>query len=98
MHIDHILLYRFRPGVDRTDEHLAAIRSFEGKVPGLLRLNAGRSLAGGFNGGFTHGFVMTFESAAHLQAYNKSPEHNELVAAFKQDIEEKLVFDLTRDR
>ena len=44
--------------------------------------------------GFTHGFVMTFDSQEALDNYNKSEDHNALVALFKNDIEDKLVIDL----
>ncbi len=90
----HILIYRFKPGVDRVDEHLEAIRAFEGKTPGLSSLECGRNLSTSPSGErFTHGFVMTFDSSEALEAYRKSPAHREFVKRFKDDVEAKAIFD-----
>ena len=92
--INHILLYRFKPGVDRIDEHLQVISHFEGRVKGLVGLRLGRNIGKHSSSKYTHGFVMTFEDKLCLQAYNKSPAHDDLVNRFKDDIEDKLVIDL----
>lgn len=94
MKIQHILLYRFRGGRDRIEEHLAAIGAFRGRTPGLLALQCGRNVHPSCAGRFTHGFVMTFASRADLDAYNRSEPHRELVETFKPDLEDKFIFDL----
>jgi hypothetical protein len=93
MRIHHVLLYRFKPGIDRIDEHLRAILAFRDTTEGLLDLKCGRNVAERYAGRFTHGFVMTFESAEDLDRYNRSEAHGDLVARFKDDVEGKLVFD-----
>jgi quinol monooxygenase YgiN len=92
--VNHILLYRFKPGVDRIDEHLQVISRFEGRTKGLVALRFGRNICERSSDKYTHGFVMTFEDKLCLQAYRKSPAHNDLVNRFKDDIEEKLAIDL----
>jgi hypothetical protein len=94
MAVTHILLYRFKPGIpeSRIDEHLRFIESLRGKFEGLVDLKCGRDVGTG-NAKFTHGFVMTFESAEALAAYGKSELHRELVETFRDDVEDKVVFD-----
>lgn len=93
MKIDHVLLYRFKPGVDRIDEHLATTLAFRDNTKGLLTLKCGRNIAEGYAERFTHGFVMTFASRDDLDTYNRSESHRRLVEGFRADLEEKLIFD-----
>ena len=93
MKIHHVLLYRFKPGVDRIDEHLAAILAFRDNTKGLLTLNCGRNIAEGYADRFTHGFVMTFASRNDLDTYNRSESHRRLVEGFRADVEDKFIFD-----
>jgi len=97
--VKHILMYRLHGHVpdSRIDEHLRFIRSFEGQCPGLIDLHCGRDLAfsGSGNHRFTHGFVMTFESMEALKAYNACDLHGELVARFRDDVQDKIVFDFS---
>ena len=92
--INHILMYRFKEGVpeSRIDEHLAFIESMRDQVDGLTELKFGRDLGDGTRK-YTHGFVMTFESAESLASYNKCEIHRELVDIFRDDVEDKVVFD-----
>ncbi len=94
MAVTHVLMYRFKEGVPdaRIDEHLAFIDGLRGKFDGLVDLKYGRAVGTG-NGKFTHGFVMTFESAGALASYNRADLHRELVLRFRDDVEDKVVFD-----
>jgi hypothetical protein len=94
MVVTHILMYRFKDGVPdaRVDEHLAFIEGLRGKFEGLIDLKCGRDIGTG-NRKFTHGFVMKFESPEALAAYNKADLHRELVETFRDDVEDKVVFD-----
>jgi hypothetical protein len=96
--VTHILMYRFKDGVgeDRIDEHLGIIESLRGRFEGLADLRCGRDVGTG-NRKYTHGFVMTFESAAALADYNKSELHRELVETFRDDVADKVVFDMQCD-
>ena len=94
MAVTHILLYRFKSSVrdSRIDEHLRFIEGLRGKFEGLIDLKCGREIGTG-NAKFTHGFVMTFESAGAIADYNKAELHRELVETFRDDVEGKVVFD-----
>ena len=94
MSIVHILLYRFKPEVDRIDEHFAVIRQFRENTNGLLKLECGRVIRSTSGQRFTHGFTMTFESADALREYAASDAHRHLVESFRQDMEDKLVIDI----
>ena len=91
--IHHILLYRFRPGIDRIDEHLEMIAGFGGNTGGLVELKCGRNIGHGSSQEFTHGFVMSFTDREALDRYNHSEAHGNLVSTFGDDIEDKMVID-----
>ena len=93
--IHHVLLYKFKPGIDRIDEHLETIRAFRGNTEGLTSLECGRNIRK--SDGYTHGFIMVFDSSKSLQMYNRSEAHHTLVNSFKDDIEDKFIFDFYSD-
>ncbi len=95
MAVTHILLYRFKPSVpdSRIGEHLDFIKGLRWRLEGLIDLKCGRDVGTG-NGKYTHGFVMTFASAEALANYGKAELHRELVETFRDDVEEKVVFDI----
>ena len=76
--IKHLVLLKFRSDVTGATiagcfQALAALR---GKVPGLVDFAGGPySSPEGLQRGYTHGFVMTFESAASRDAYLPHPAH-----------------------
>ena len=98
MPVTHILMYRFKEGVHdfRIDEHLGFIEGMRGQFDGLIDLQCGRDVRSDRRQ-YTHGFVMTFESAETLAAYNKADLHTELVQTFRDDVEDKVVFDSDMD-
>ncbi|MES4793103.1 MAG: hypothetical protein C4321_09085, partial [Chloroflexota bacterium] len=72
MMIKHCVLLKFRTdvppeSVTASFEELAALKE---SIPGLLDFAGGAySSPEGLNRGYTHGFVMSFESAAHRDVY-----------------------------
>lgn len=93
MKLHHVVLYRFKPGCDRIEEHLAVIDRFRGATEGLLDLVCGRNVLPAYSGRYSHGFIMTFASPEALAAYNRSEAHRFLVQTFKPDIEDKMIVD-----
>ena len=91
--IHHILLYKFKTGIDRIDEHLSVISKFVNNTEGLIDLKFGRNLDCDLSKEFTHGFIMSFENEETLDKYNHSEAHNNLVNLFKVDIEDKKIID-----
>ena len=92
--IHHILLYKFKSGVDRIDEHLDVISQFRNTTEGLIELKYGENIEENSSDNFTHGFIMSFTDREALNKYNNSKSHNHLVNMFKDDIEAKNVIDL----
>ncbi len=91
--IYHILLYKFKPGIDRIDEHLKAISKFRDNTEGLIDLKCGRTIRHDSSKEFTHGFVMFFKNQETLNKYGQSEAHSNLVNMFKDDIGNKKVID-----
>lgn len=92
MQINHVLLYKFKHGIDRIDEHLEAILKFRDNTEGLLDLKCGRNIAQSSSAGFTHGFIMTFESKDAFDKYKQSEAHINLADRFRDDMENKSIF------
>ncbi len=92
--IYYILLYKFKPGVDRINEHLEVISRFRYNTDGLIELEYGKNIVNNSSDNFTHGFIMSFTNREALNKYNKSESHSNLVNAFKDDIEAKKNIDL----
>ena len=65
-----------------------------GKVPGLLDITHGPyDSSEGLNEGFTHGFIMTFESPAARDTYLPHPEHERVKEIVLPCLERVIVFD-----
>ncbi len=91
--IHHILLYKFKFGIDRIDEHLKLISEFKNNTEGLIDLKYGRNIGYDSSNEFTHGFIMFFKNKESLDRYNQSEAHSKLVNLFNEDIEDKKVID-----
>lgn len=100
--IRHIVLIRFRPELSESEigEIFAALHEIEGKVPGLLSIQSGRSESPErIERGYMHGFVADFADWAALAAYQDHPDHKRLgarlVANAAGGLDGILVFDLS---
>jgi hypothetical protein len=79
--IQHLVLLKVRPEVpeERVREVFEQIGATREKIPGIRAFSFGPySSPEGLQRGFTHGFVMTFESAAARDAYLPHPEHEKV--------------------
>ena len=97
--IKHIVLLKIKAGtsadtLDRIERELAGLKD---KISGILSFDWGPySSDEGLNKGFTHGFVMDFESAAARDAYLPHPEHEKVKALVLENInglEDVIAFD-----
>ncbi len=98
--VKHFGVFRFRPEItpERIDRCFAEMRSMVGRIPGLLDMIHGPyDSPEGLDDGFTHGFVMTFESAAARDAYLPCPEHERVKAIVVPCLERVVVFDFAVD-
>ena len=94
----HLATIVFKPDVTpATIKHcLAELESMVGRIPGLLTVHCGAYQSPeGLNDGFTHGFVMTFDTPANRDAYLPHPEHERVKAIVVPNVERVMVFDFT---
>ncbi len=99
--IRHIVLVRFKPGIDETavGALFAEIGAVKPHVPGMINVASGRSLElEKLEKGFRHGFAVEFADRTALDAYQNHPGRRRagahLVAAAEGGLDGMLVFDL----
>ena len=96
--IKHFGMFQFKAGV--TDEKIAqcfdAMRAMQGKVDGLLDVACGAydENEEQLHDGFTHGFVMSFDSRESRDAYLPHLEHERFKEIAIPCIERATVFDI----
>jgi len=94
----HYGTFTFKPGVTPATIELcfAEMRGMVGKIPGLLTMQHGVYQSDeGLNDGFTHGFVMTFDSPQSRDTYLPHPEHERVKLVVVPNLERVMVFDFT---
>lgn len=94
--VKHFGIFKFNPGVtDAQIEHcFSELSGMVGKIPGLLDMIHGPYKSDeGLNDGFTHGFIMTFDSAESRDAYLPHPIHEEVKNLVLPHLERVIVFD-----
>jgi hypothetical protein len=94
--VKHYGIFEFKDGVDdsQIETCFAAMGDMVGKIPGLIDFNSGPyDSAEGLNDGFTHGFIMTFESPEARDAYLPHPVHEEVKEVVVPCLERFIVFD-----
>ena len=65
-----------------------------GRIPGLLDFHHGLYDSGeGMNDGFTHGFIMTFQSPQARDEYLPHPEHERVKSIVVPCLARVIVFD-----
>ncbi|MFT5905623.1 MAG: hypothetical protein ACI9E1_001222, partial [Cryomorphaceae bacterium] len=79
---------------EQIDESFHALVDLKNKIPGLLTVEHGPyKSAEGLNDGFTHGFIMTFETAQQRDDYLPHPDHLLVVDLVQPRLERLVVFD-----
>jgi len=94
----HYGTFVFKKGVTQAqiDRCFAEMRGMVGKIPGLLSMQHGVYQSDeGLNDGFTHGFVMTFDTPQSRDRYLPHPEHERVKLIVVPNLERVLVFDFT---
>lgn len=94
--VKHYGCFQFKPGT--TEETIAhcfnSMDGMVGKIPGLLDFHYGPyDSAEGLNEGYTHGFIMTFESPQARDEYLPHPIHEEVKDIVVPNLERVVVFD-----
>ena len=96
--VRHFGVFQFKPGIspEQIETCFSEMQGMVGKIPGLLAMEHGPyESSEGLNDGFTHGFIMTFESASHRDAYLPHPEHERVKEIVVPCLERVVVFDFS---
>ena len=94
--VKHYGVFEFKPEVSdsQIETCFQAMNGMVGKIPGLLDFNYGPYDSDeGLNDGFTHGFIMTFDSPASRDAYLPHPIHEEVKEVVVPCLHRFIVFD-----
>ena len=94
--IQHMVLFEFKPGTTESTingifEELSGLQSL---CPGIIHFAGGAySSPECMNRTFTHGFLMTFDSAENRDIYLPHPEHERAKALIDPHLEHVIAFD-----
>jgi hypothetical protein len=94
--IHHLVVVKFQPNTPPATVTglFAALARLPSVIPGILHYAGGPySSPEGLNQGFTHGFLMSFVSAAARDTYLTHPEHEQLKRDFLPSVENVVAFD-----
>ena len=95
-HVKHFGVFQFKDGVSpvQIDECFSSMRGMVGSIPGLLDFSCGPyDSAEGLNDGYTHGFIMTFDSPEARDAYLPHEHHERVKEVVVPHLERLVVFD-----
>jgi hypothetical protein len=96
--VRHIALFQFKEEITQheIDECFEALKGMQGRIPGIVGFEHGPYQSDeGLNEGFTHGFIMTFDSPQSRDAYLPHPIHEEVKNIVVPCLERIVVFDFT---
>jgi hypothetical protein len=94
--VHHLVLLAFKPGTTAglVADLFAALGQLRDRLPGIEKYCGGPYASPeGLNQGYTHGFLMTFTSAAARDAYLTHPEHEQVKRDFLPAVEKMVAFD-----
>lgn len=91
--IRHVVLWRLKPEGGEVFEKLrAALEAQQGRIPGLLHIEVGRSFKPGRRA-VDFALICDFESEAALEAYHRHPAHLETRTIVDPHIAEHWIAD-----
>jgi len=94
--IRHVVLFQWKPGTSEAQigECFRELAALKGVIPGLQQFESGAySSPEGLNKGWTHAFIMTFDSAANRDAYLPHPEHERVKSIIQPHLADVIAFD-----
>ena len=95
--IQHMVLLKFKPEVtpEKITDLFSQLAQLQQLIPGITYYAGGPySSPEGLNQGYTHGFLMTFESVDARDAYLPHPDHEWVKAALLPCIDSVIAFDM----
>jgi hypothetical protein len=94
--IRHYGVFQFKPEItpEQIDECFREMMGMVGQIPGLLSMEHGPYQSSeGLNDGYTHGFLMTFDTAQSRDEYLPHPEHERVRQIVAPRLDRLVVFD-----
>ena len=94
--VKHMAVFQFKEGVseEQVQECFSELVGMVGQIPGLEEVLHGPYESDeGLNDGFTHGFIMTFDSLESRDAYLPHPIHEAVKDVVVPCLERVVVFD-----
>jgi hypothetical protein len=98
--LQHVVAIKFRAEAapEQITKVEAAFRDLKEKIPGIAALEAGTNNSPeGKNKGFTHCFILTFNSEKDRDAYLPHPDHKAFGVLLRTVMEDVLVLDFWTD-
>jgi len=92
----HYGMFQFKEGVSDAEitNCFETMKAMIGKIPGLLEMEYGSyDSTEGLNDGYTHGFIMTFDSPESREAYLPHTVHEKVKDLVIPKLERVVVFD-----
>ena len=94
--IRHVVLFQWKPGTSEANiaECFQQLAGLKGIIAGLEQFEGGPySSPEGLNKQWTHAFIMTFDTAAHRDAYLPHPEHERVKGVIGPHLADVIAFD-----
>lgn len=89
--IRHIVMWKFRPGMEKErDEFLEGLRALQGVIPELLKSEVALNVA---PGNYDAVLVSEFASLEALEAYKSDPRHKKVSALCKSIRTDRVAVD-----
>jgi hypothetical protein len=97
--IFHSVLLDLKPETTAEDVETALehVRALQQKIPGITGVVAGANLNSSNNQGYTHGFILIFDTEEHFQAYAPHPEHLPVSQELQRICQRIIDFDLLQE-
>lgn len=92
----HVVCFAYKEGTSKADINKInkAFRALKNKIDGITAFEMGENNSPeGLNDGFTHCYLVTFDSEESRKAYLPHPAHKEFVALLKPHLEKVFVID-----
>jgi hypothetical protein len=94
--LKHVVAFKFKEGTSKEDiaKLEAAFKGLEKKIKVIKGFEAGMNNSPeGLNKGFTHGWILTFNSEEDRNSYLKHPDHEEFGKLAKSMLADVFVID-----
>lgn len=94
--VKHFGVFKFKPYVIEEEQQLCfkQLASLVDKIQGLIDFKCGPYESDeGFNQGFSHGFIMTFDNVQNRDRYLNHPDHEEVKEFVVPLLADFVVFD-----